>query len=144
MIARLQRIQNRCIKLIFGLDACHSTLDLFKTYVTNTLPVIGIIYASLITNIHKSLVLNKDELIKFNVSNSNRRSSGDLIASRFRKKQQLGTDITYLGVILYNQLSKELKEIKNLIKFKLEVKKYLIGKIDLLFAADQFHNRRIS
>ena len=117
---------------------------MFKTYVTNTLPVIGIIYASLITNIHKSLVLNKDELIKFNVSNSNRRSSGDLIASRFRKKQQLGTDITYLGVILYNQLSKELKEIKNLIKFKLEVKKYLIGKIDLLFAADQFHNRRIS
>ena len=143
-ITRLQRIQNRCIKLIFGLDVCHSTIDLFKTYVGNTLPVIGIIYFSLITNIHKSMIMNKDELIKFNVSNSNRRSSGDLIASRFRKKQQLGTDITYLGVILYNQLPKELKEIKILHKFKLEVKKYLIGKIDLLFAADQFHNRRIS
>ena len=143
-ILRLQRIQNRCIRQIFGLDSRHSTLDLFQTYAKNTLPVIGIIYASLITNIHKSLMLDKDELIKFEINNSNRRSSGKLVSSRFRKKQYLGTDITYLGVILYNQLGNELKRIKNINKFKLETKQYVIGKIDLLLAPDQLKTRRIS
>jgi hypothetical protein len=143
-ILRLQGIQNRCIKHVFGLDSRHSTLDLFKTYLTNALPVIGLIYASLIINIQKSLVLEKDELIKFEVSNNSRRSSGDIVSRRFKKKRHLGTDISYLGVILYNQLPDDLKEIKNLNKFKIETKSYLIGRIDLLLAPDQLKTRRIS
>lgn len=55
-ITRLQRIQNRCIKLIFNLDPQHSTTDLFKSFAVNTLPVIGIIYSSLITE-HKKINL---------------------------------------------------------------------------------------
>jgi hypothetical protein len=117
---------------------------LFITYAVDTLPVIGIMYSSLVINIHKSILLQKEELIEFQVSNSNRRSSGEIVAEKFRKRQHMGTDIAYLGVILYNQLPKELKEITKINKFKIETKKYLNGKIDLLFDADQFKTRRIS
>jgi len=87
-ILRLQKIQNRCIKHIFRLDSRHSTLDLFKTYLINALPVVGIIYASLMINIQKLLLLEKDELLKFEIMNSCRRSSGDIVASRFKKRRQ--------------------------------------------------------
>jgi hypothetical protein len=143
-ISRLQKMQNFCIKKIFNLDPCHSTIDIFKSYATDTLPVIGIVYSSLMINIHKSIILQKEELIKFVVSNNSRRSSGEVVADRFKRKQLMGTDITYLGVILYNQLPKKLKEIKNINKFKNEIKIYLIGKIDLLLDAEQFKSRRIS
>ena len=140
-IRKIQVLQSRCIKQIFRLDAQYPTADLFKNVINNTLPVIGIIYASLITNIQKSLLMDRDELIKFEVSCNNRRSSGSLIPCRFKRKQHLGNDITYLGVILYNQLPKLLKDLKNLRKFKNEVKKYLLSKIDLLLSVDQHSSR---
>jgi len=110
----------------------------------NTLPVIGIVYYSMMVYIKKSLLTNRQELLKFDINDSNRRSSGELIASRFKKKHCLGLDICYLGVNLYNQLSKELMDIKSLKKFKSELKKYLIGKIDLLLSPDQHKTRNIS
>ena len=100
----------------------HSTLDLFKTYMTNTLPVIGIIYFSMLVYIQKSILLHRSEFLEFSTNVSNRRSSGQLIASRFNRKQYLGRDTSYLGVILYNQLDIKIKEITNLEKFKMEVK----------------------
>lgn len=85
-----------------------------------------------------------DELLTYEVLENNRRSSGELKPTRYRRKQHLGTDISYLGVILYIQLSLELKNMTNLTKFKNALKLYLLGKIDLLLHADQFRNRRIS
>jgi exonuclease III len=143
-IMRIQRLQNRCIKLIFNLDARHSTVDLFKSYDHKTLPVIGILYTSLIMGVKKSLLLDMDELIKFEVSRNNRRSSGDVIPSRFLRKRNIGTDISYLGPVLYNQLSKELKGIKNLTKFKVSLKRYLLDQIDLLLAPDQLQTHKIA
>ena len=143
-ILRLQRLQNRCIKKIFNLNNQHSTIDLFTTYMPNTLPVIGIVYYSMIVYIKKSLLTNRPELLQFEISNSNRRSSGELVAGNFKKKHCLGLDISYLGVKLYNQLRKELTDIKSLKKFKIELKKYLIGKIDLLLSPDQHKTRNIS
>jgi hypothetical protein len=110
----------------------------------NTLPVIGIVYYSMLVYIQKSLLFNKPELLEFDINSSNRRSSGQLVAHRFKKKQCLRLDISHLGVNLYNQLTKELTDIKNLKKFKTEVKKYLIGKIDLLLSPDQHKTRKIS
>lgn len=143
-ILRLQRLQNRCIKKIFCLDIQHSTLDLFKTYMPNTLPVIGVVYYSMMVYIKKSLLSDKPELLKFDVSNSNRRSSGELLVTRFRKKHCIAVDISCLGVNLYNQLSKDLTEIKNLQKFKSELKSYLIKKVNLLLDPDQHKTRKIS
>lgn len=143
-IQRLQRLQNRCIKKIFSLDIQHSTLDLFKTYMPNTLPVVGVIYYSMMVYIKKSLLTNKPELLEFTINDSNRRSSGELVPCRYRKKHCLGHDIGYLGVILYNQLSKDLTEEANLKKFKINLKSYLITKVDLLLDGDQQKTRRIS
>jgi hypothetical protein len=143
-IVRLQRLQNRCIKKIFNLDSQHSTIDLFKTFMPNTLPVIGVIYYSMMVYIKKSLLSNKPELLEFDISNSNRRSSGELIAKRFRKKQCIAVDISCLGVNLYNQLGKDLTEIKNLKKFKSELKCYLIKNVNLLLDPDQHKTRNIS
>lgn len=143
-ILRLQRIQNRCIRMIFNLDPQHSTIDLFRTYAVNSLPVIGIFYYSMIINIKKSLLLDMDELVKYEMQHNNRRSSGELKPIRFKRRQHLGTDISYLGVILYNQLDTELKNIGNLTKFKKDLKKYLLGKIDLLLDANQLQSRKIS
>ncbi|KAL7010620.1 hypothetical protein ACKWTF_016896 [Chironomus riparius] len=108
------------------------------------MPVIGIFYYSLIINVKKSLLLNLDELLKYEIQSSNRRSSGELKPSHFRRRHHLGTDISYLGVILFNQLDAELKEMRNLTKFKQNLKKYFLVKIDLLLDADQLKNRRIS
>lgn len=140
----LQTLQSRCIKQIYGLHPQHPTIDLFKSYQHNSLPVIGIIYLSLISNIHKSILLNMDELIKFEVNDSNRRSNGEIKPCRYKRKSLLGTDITYLGVILYNQLDTKLKQINSLSKFRSEVKKYLSDKLDLLLAPDQLQTHLIS
>jgi hypothetical protein len=85
-----------------------------------------------------------DELLKYDIQDNNRRSSGELKSTRFKKRQHLGTDISYVGVILYNQLDDALKKINNLTKFKKSLKIYLLGKIDLLLDSNQFQNRRIS
>ena len=141
---RIQRLQNRCIKMIFNLDSRHSTEDLFISYEHKSLPVIGIVYASLMINLKKSLLLDMEELLDFEVYSNNRRSSGDVRPSSFSRKRHIGTDISYLGPILYNQLSKELKEMKNLNKFKVAVKSYLLDKIDLLLSPDQLRTHRIA
>jgi hypothetical protein len=85
-----------------------------------------------------------EELLKYEVLENNRRSSGELKPTRYKRKQHLGTDISHIGVILYNQLSPELKKMTNLTKFKNELKLYLLDKIDLLLDTSQFQNRRIS
>lgn len=106
-LMRIQRLQNRCVKQIFFLHPRHPTSELYKNIMPKTLPVIGIVYSSMILAIHKSRILNREELLNFEVNRSNRRSSGMLIPSRFKKVSCLGTDITCLGVKLYNQLGKK-------------------------------------
>ena len=143
-IMRIQRLQNRCIKIMFNLDSRHSTIDLFTSFDHKSLPVIGIIYAAMIINTKKSLLLNMEELLDFEIYSNNRRSSGNVIPSNFSRKRCIGTDISYLGPILFNQLPKELKEMKNLNKFKVKVKSYLLEKIDLLMAPEQLKTHRIA
>ena len=143
-MTRLQRIQNRCIKLIFGLDPRHPTIDLYRTYMKNTLPILAVAYLSLLSYIQKSRTLKKDELLKFDVNDSNRRSSGELVPHKFKRMDRIRVDISYLGVQLYNQLPQELKEIKNLKGYKKGVKLYLLSKLDLIFSDDQFQTRKIA
>jgi hypothetical protein len=130
--------------MVFGLNRLHPTADLYRTFLKTTLPVLGISYTSMLIYIKKSLLAHKPEMIEFDINNSGRRSDGNLLPCRFRKKNRLGTDISHLGVKLYNQLPSVLKNLKNLRIFKKEVKSYLQDKIDLILAADQFHTRQIT
>jgi len=69
------------------------------------------------------------ELIKFEINDSKQRSSAYIKLSRLTMKSHIRTDISYLGAILYNQLSKELKEMKSLNRFKIPVKRYLFERL---------------
>jgi hypothetical protein len=143
-IKRMQVLQNRCIKCIFKLDSTHDTIDLFKSYLTKTLPIIGVIYFSLITSIKKSLIYNSDLFPRFQAINSNTRSNGLLMTQRFRRKSRLGNEASYLGVKLFNQLPTEIKQLEKLGKFKREVKKYLLVNIELLLDDAQLSTRKIA
>jgi hypothetical protein len=142
-VSRLQTLQNKCLKIIYGLDSTHPTIDIYKNITNNILPVIGIAYSSLLSHIQKSLVLGLDELLKFEANSNTRRSNGTLIVAKYKKKHRLGTDIGHLGVKLYNQLPDELKKIEKIESFKKEVKK-LFNSIDLILAPDQYNTRRIT
>lgn len=142
-LKRIQRLQNWCIKAIFRLDSTHETVDLFKTYMPNTLPVIGVIYTSMIVNIKKSLIFNTESLPKFEVVNSITRANGSLKLRKFNRKNRLGIEAGYLGAKLFNQLPDDVKMINKLGKFKFKLKKYLLSVVDLLLDEDQLNSRRI-
>lgn len=142
-LKRLQRLQNWCIKAIFRLDSTHETADLYKNYMRNTLPVIGVIYFSMIVNIKKSLLTGSDLFPKFEVTESNTRSNGSLRLKRFKRKNRVGIESGYLGVKLFNQLPEEIKATNKLKKFKCQLKKHLINEIELLLSDDQLKSRKI-
>ncbi|KAL7045347.1 hypothetical protein ACKWTF_002204 [Chironomus riparius] len=110
----------------------------------NTLPVIGVIYYTMITNIKKSLLINSDLLPKFTTIESNRRSNGTLEMKNFKRKNRIGIEASYLGIKLFNRLPEELRNIKKLYKLKFHLKKYLLCELDLLLSDEQLISRKIS
>jgi hypothetical protein len=80
-ILRMQRLQNWCIKAIFNLDKRHNTVDLYSNIIHNTLPIVGIIYHSMLSFIKKSQIHDSDLLPKYQYYNNNTRSNGTLKAA---------------------------------------------------------------
>jgi hypothetical protein len=135
----IMRLQNYCIKAIFNLDKQHSTVDLYTNIIHNTLPIVGIIFIS-----KKSQMYDSDLLPRYQMYTNNTRSNGTMRASRFKRKNKLGNETSCLGIKLFNQLPEDIRNLNSLIKFKRETKRYLLGKVDILLASDQFSNRRIA
>ena len=121
----------------------HSTIDLFQTYLPNTLPIRGVIYYTLMVAIKKSVIANTNLLPKYSKTTSTTRQNGQLQAAMYRRKNRVGTESSYLGVILFNQLPTNIREIQKLERFKLEVKKYLLDHVEKLLKDDQLKTRRI-
>jgi len=111
---------------------------------TKTLPTIGVIYFTLITAIKKSLIYNSDLFPRFEVLENNTRSNGLLRATRFRRKNRIGNEASYLGVQLYNQLPKDIKSLKKLGIFKKKLKEYLLENTELLMDQNQLTSRKIA
>ena len=109
-----------------------------------TLPVIGVIYFSMICNIKKSMLSSSDLFPKFSTVDSNTRSNGTLKMKNFKRKNRIGLEASYLGVKLFNQLPEELRSINKFKKFKFLLKKYLLSELDLLLSNDQLYSRKIS
>jgi hypothetical protein len=143
-VLRMQRLQNWCIKAIFNLDKKHSTVDLYTNVIHNTLPIIGIIYHSMLSFIKKSQLYDSDLLPKYQQYTNNTRSNGTLKAAIFKRKNRLGNETSCLGIKLFNQLPEEIRKLNSLKKFKRQTKSYLLGIVDVLLASDQLSNRRIS
>ena len=72
------------------------------------------------------------------------RSNGLLRTNKFKRKNRIGNEASYLGVRLYNQLPTEIKQLEKLGKFKKEVKKYLLAKVELLLDDTQLTSRKIA
>jgi hypothetical protein len=134
----LQVLQNRCLKMIFGLPMDYSTSDLFKKVTNRVLPIMGLLFYSCLVSVKKSLLAVDDTLVKFEVLKSDRLKNirGFNYSTKFMKN-----DITSLGSSLYNSLPIKLKSISSLISFKLELKKHLLTKTDTLISPRQMADK---
>jgi hypothetical protein len=120
-VNRLQRIQNKSLKIAFGLDRNFSTEKLFKEVAVNVLPVIGISCFNLLLLTKKYILTNSDD---FEVIDEGRRKK-QLKFLRYRKKV-LSNDLICLGPHVYNQLPLEIRDISSYNQFKWKLKTYLL------------------
>ena len=81
----------------------------------NTLPILGVVYYTILVNIRKSISLNNDLLPKYEINKgTTTRENQKLKPLRFCKKNRIGNESAYLGAILHNQLPADLTELKGL------------------------------
>jgi hypothetical protein len=122
---RLQTVQNKALKTVYGLENRYSTSVLFTKIVKTILPVKAIGYFNLLLLV-KKYILNEIELRDndWKLDDSCRRSL-QIKFSRF-KKNILGSDLVCLGPIVFNQLPPEIRVIEKHHKFKKELKAYLL------------------
>ncbi|XP_075157992.1 phospholipid-transporting ATPase IF-like [Haematobia irritans] len=131
----LQSAQNKALKIVFNLPNDFSTLNIFKNYATNILPIKGIYQNHILIYMFKAVTNNGFSLVQFkrnrNQHNINTRQEDNLISVRCRTeltKQR----IEYAGPQEYNALPQTLKIIARISVFKSSLKKYILGKIETL------------
>jgi hypothetical protein len=128
-LKRLQVIQNRMLKIVLGLPLLTSTLDLYSIHAQNILPVIGVVFHSLILLVKKANVLNNCGIRKLEECKMNRTMTYK--TARYTR-DILKFDYSWFGVKLFNQLPENIKKIDNFKKFSKEVKAYLLDNINSL------------
>lgn len=121
-INRLQRFQNRSLKIAYNLEKRFSTVELFMKVATNIMPVTGIAYLNLLLLVKKSLLSYEND--EFEVIQEGRRKQ-QLKFQRY-SKNILAKDFLCLGPTVYNQLPLEIREIKSYNLFKRKLKSYLL------------------
>jgi len=137
-IQRLQRLQNKALKIIFNLPDLHSTAELFKKEAKNILPVAGLIYNTSIIMVRKCVTTNDGSLPKISRLRSLRKKELMLTTA---KKRALIDDITHSGCKLYNQLPTEIKAENNFFLFKKDVKQFLLSRNESLVKSGQFSSK---
>ena len=133
-IQRLQRLQNRALKIVYNLPILTRTQILFQEHATKTLPLIGIISLSSIMIVKKAMYLRNSVLPTPVFGISKRRP---IIILAPHKKEILKHDVFVFGAKLFNQLSEETKKILNPLMFKNNMKGFLLRHIpDLMKKTD--------
>jgi hypothetical protein len=127
--------------MIHGFNYRHSTLELFTIYERNLLPVVGIIYLSLIVQVKRCLVMRDGSLLQLELTTGRLREG--TIKKRRYKKDCLKSDILILGAHLYKQLPQEIRRIDDYYYFKAKVKKFLGSKLQLLLKEDQLRENNL-
>lgn len=138
-IERLQRLQNKCLKIIHGLPELYSTNELFNKEAKQILPVCGLIYYSALIMIKKSILTDDGSLPLIKRLGSTRKYN--LILEKAKKKIMI-KDITHTGIKLFNQLPEDIKRENNLNVFKRKAKDLLLSRNASLIKDTQFmaHN----
>lgn len=137
-IQSLQVLQNRIIKLIHKLPPTTSTNLLYTQHVTNVLPVMGLIFMAICTHVKKSLLQSDDALIQFQKLRSTRTRLLKLNESNTSIRKN---DLEIIGASIYNSLPDEIREVNNLIPFKVKLKKFLLSKVASLVSPMQLFTR---
>lgn len=141
-INRLQRIQNKALKIVYGLDKRFSTIELFTKVAVNVLPVVGIAYYNLLLLVKKNLLAKDDADRIFDVIKEGRRSQ-QIKFDRFHKNV-LARDFVCLGPMLYNQLPLEMRELEKYNAFKRNLRTYLLDKKEILLRGNQLIVNKLS
>ena len=134
-LKRLQRIQNRALKLVYRLPIRYSTSELFANYANEVLPVKGIIYYSCVLNIKKNIISNSPARLPINFLRSNRLY---LLRSHTYKTKIMQNDLCCAGIKIFNNLPSKIKEITQFGTFKQAVKSYLLDHAEDLLHNDDF------
>ncbi|KAG5674196.1 hypothetical protein PVAND_004178 [Polypedilum vanderplanki] len=129
-VKELQILQNSALKIVYKLDRLHSTIDIYKNVATGILPIVGLIYLSI-------LIMTKNAIISNRLGNINlpsielwkeRRSEG-MAKIPTAKKNILRNDMICIGPKLYNQMPKSIRDIEDLNRFKRMVKLFFLEKL---------------
>jgi hypothetical protein len=139
-IDELQTLQNRALKHVFKLSPLHSTEDLYSNVATNILPVRGIAFLNALVFVQKVQKKRLPTLIGFDVVQKGLRNDGDLVPKKYNKRF-LKRDISHFGAILYNNLSKQLKDCRSIFSFKKQARLALHSQLSkiLKYSPNDFH-----
>ncbi|KAG5674284.1 hypothetical protein PVAND_004263 [Polypedilum vanderplanki] len=141
-IDRLQHLQNKIIKVIYGLPKMFSTSELYKTVACDSLTIIGTIYLSLIVMVKKCIISNDDSLPDVHCFRPSARNSNVYV--RKAKNRYLKRGIIHIGCNLYNQLPENIKQLHEVSLFKKHVRTYLLRHTDSLLRQGQFTHNKIA
>ena len=138
----IQTLQNKALKLTFGLDWRCPTIELFTIYAKDILPVTGSIIYSILVLTKRCLTADDNYLHKFELNDAGRRE-GHIKIPRFKSKS-FENSITCAGAKLFNQLPPQIRNVENIKEFKLCVKKYLLERVEFLLDSRIIRTKIIS
>jgi hypothetical protein len=111
---------------------------LYSKYAPNVLPVMGLIFMSICTEVKKSLLDNDEALINFQRMRSTRTKLLKINRSRTNIRRN---DLEIIGASIYNSLPDEIREISHISPFKSRVKRFLQSKSGSLISPLQLNTR---
>lgn len=131
----LQSAQNKSLKLVFNLPLRFPTINLYREYVRNILPIRGLYQQQLLVHVFKSIQGIGPHTFTFNrnITSTFRLTRQAMHLQVRRCRLELTKQrIAYSGPNEYNQLPQELKNIEILSTFKLHLKQHLLDNLEIL------------
>ncbi|KAG5685129.1 hypothetical protein PVAND_014324 [Polypedilum vanderplanki] len=124
IIKNIQIIQNRALRNVFNLDRRENRVNMYTHLVSDCLPIRAINYVCTATIIYNILNKKVHSNISFNSQLSGSRSlrNKDVLRTSNIKTHNGSKSINFLGVHIYNNIDKEIKNLKFSHAFKLALK----------------------
>ena len=122
-INRIQKIQNRALRSVFGIDFLENRVTMYAHLVQNCLPIRAINFVNTATYIYNNLNQKIHTNIAFDkyIISSRTRRAGELKKSE--SKTNYGQkNIRSLGVTIYNRIPQEIKFLPHMHAFKWALK----------------------
>lgn len=131
LIKQLQVLQNRALKHVHRLPSDYPTTELYSQHALNVMPIVGIISFSTLCIIQKMKLNLISSSITIEKNRNGLRNADDYKIGR-SSTESLKRDISRFGAKMHNKIPKRLKDIPKIDKFKIELKKFLLTKLDVL------------